>query len=142
MPARCSSLPSSAILPRLLAAGLVLSGYSGSLSAQTPVLLELNGGSGPLAGAEPREFHRTASGLIYFSACTPEHGCEPWRSDGTEAGTQLLRDVRPGTASRVPSASAAMPADNWSTSAPTTAAMAASCGVATATRQAPCWWPI
>ena len=33
---------------------------------------------------------------IYFRACEPATGCEPWTSDGTEAGTAMLLDVFPG----------------------------------------------
>lgn len=40
--------------------------------------------------------------LVYFSACTNDHGCEPWVSDGTETGTRLLQDVAPGSASSYP----------------------------------------
>lgn len=33
---------------------------------------------------------------LLFSACDAAHGCEPWKSDGTRAGTGLLFDVNPG----------------------------------------------
>jgi len=36
---------------------------------------------------------------LFFRGCTPSQGCEPWRSDGTLAGTRLLRELRPGPAS-------------------------------------------
>ncbi|MEZ4684008.1 MAG: hypothetical protein R2932_58350 [Caldilineaceae bacterium] len=32
-------------------------------------------------------------GIVYFPACDYEHGCELWKSDGTSAGTQLVRDI-------------------------------------------------
>jgi ELWxxDGT repeat protein len=32
----------------------------------------------------------------FFVASTPQAGRELWRSDGTEAGTALVRDVLPG----------------------------------------------
>jgi ELWxxDGT repeat protein len=35
-------------------------------------------------------------GRLYFSAWTPASGREFWASDGTAAGTALLRDLRPG----------------------------------------------
>lgn len=35
--------------------------------------------------------------LVFF-ACDAAHGCEPWKSDGTAAGTALLLDVNPGAA--------------------------------------------
>lgn len=43
-----------------------------------------------------------ATGLLYFSAFRSDVGFEPWRSDGTAAGTLLLGDLRPGTASSSP----------------------------------------
>lgn len=41
---------------------------------------------------------------VFFSARTPEHGIEPWVTDGTPAGTRLLRDVQRGTAHSSPHA--------------------------------------
>jgi ELWxxDGT repeat protein len=40
--------------------------------------------------------------VVYFHACTNEHGCEPWVTDGTEAGTRLVADVMPGAGSSNP----------------------------------------
>jgi ELWxxDGT repeat protein len=70
--------------------------------AQTPFRIDLNSGAGPLVGSDPRGLFRAPNGLVYFNACTPEHGCELWRSDGTEAGTQLVKDIRPGAAGSAP----------------------------------------
>ena len=42
---------------------------------------------------------QTMGNSVIFAADDGEHGVEPWRSDGTEAGTVLLRDVAPGLAS-------------------------------------------
>src|SRR4051794_11423610 len=36
------------------------------------------------------------NGAIYYRATDPTHGDELWRSDGTAAGTSLLKDIRPG----------------------------------------------
>jgi ELWxxDGT repeat protein len=43
-----------------------------------------------------------ASGKVYFSATDGEHGLELWESDGTAAGTRLVQDIAPGTASSNP----------------------------------------
>lgn len=37
------------------------------------------------------------NGVLYFTADDGNTGIELWRSDGTAAGTQLVRDIRPGT---------------------------------------------
>lgn len=41
-----------------------------------------------------------AGGRLFFTACTPEQGCEPWSSDGTVAGTAPVGETVPGPESR------------------------------------------
>lgn len=36
------------------------------------------------------------NGTLYFTAQDADHGFELWKSDGTEAGTQLVKDIQPG----------------------------------------------
>ncbi|HEV8199969.1 MAG TPA: hypothetical protein VGS03_08105 [Candidatus Polarisedimenticolia bacterium] len=43
-----------------------------------------------------------AGGVAYFLADDGIHGFEVWRTDGTEAGTLLLKDIVPGSASSWP----------------------------------------
>ena len=50
------------------------------------------GGSFPEAGAA------LPDGTVIFTAIDGIHGREPWRTDGTAAGTFLLRDILPGNA--------------------------------------------
>ncbi|WP_083680887.1 ELWxxDGT repeat protein [Archangium sp. Cb G35] len=47
-------------------------------------------------------FAPLSSGVTLFAASDGLHGSELWRSDGTEAGTSLVRDVAPGLASSTP----------------------------------------
>lgn len=45
-------------------------------------------------------------GVTYFTATDPQHGRELWRTDGTPAGTFLVRDINPGVASSIVNSSA------------------------------------
>ena len=52
-----------------------------------------------------RHDHLPAGGdgrRVYFSATDATHGDELWRSDGTAAGTVLVKDINPGSAGSVP----------------------------------------
>jgi ELWxxDGT repeat protein len=40
--------------------------------------------------------HVESGGMMYFLAEDGEHGIEVWRTDGTDAGTFLLKDILPG----------------------------------------------
>lgn len=42
------------------------------------------------------------AGSAYFTGYSPSTGWELWKSDGTVAGTQLLKDIYPGTAGAFP----------------------------------------
>jgi ELWxxDGT repeat protein len=66
-----------------------------SLSAT--LLLDVNPGS---ANSNSNSF-TPVNGLVYFSA-VDEHGRELWASDGTAAGTYLVKDINPGTTSSNP----------------------------------------
>ena len=39
----------------------------------------------------------TVNGTLFFTANDGENGNELWKSDGTEAGTSLVKDIRPGS---------------------------------------------
>lgn len=43
----------------------------------------------------PREFVSIGT-TVYFTAATAKHGRELWRTDGTESGTRMVKDVWPG----------------------------------------------
>ena len=42
---------------------------------------------------------RVIGSTLYFTAYTAEHGRELWRSDGTEAGTVMVKDINPADSS-------------------------------------------
>lgn len=68
-------------------------------SAGTQMLADINPGS---ANSGPGPF-MNANGVLVFpasdTAAPTPHGSELWTSDGTAAGTVLLKDINPGTAS-------------------------------------------
>jgi ELWxxDGT repeat protein len=43
-----------------------------------------------------------ASGTLYFAATDGTHGTELWQSDGTAAGTVLVKDINPGSSGSSP----------------------------------------
>ena len=58
--------------------------------------------SGPLVyGSSPGSFLEV-DGVSYYSAYAPTFGTELWRTDGTAAGTYMVRDVNPGAQSSIP----------------------------------------
>ncbi len=56
-----------------------------------------------VSGIRPTEL-RSVDDQLFFKACDTEHGCEIWRSDGTEDGTHIVRDVWPGARGGTPEA--------------------------------------
>jgi ELWxxDGT repeat protein len=76
----------------------VCSGCSDSGSRQQVIHTAMSSG-----GAGISYLTRLSSGRLLFSARHPTLGQELWKSDGTEAGTALLKDILPGNESSSPS---------------------------------------
>lgn len=53
------------------------------------------------ASSSPRDF-TVFDGALYFTADDRTHGRELWKTDGTNAGTVMVRDIRPGRAGSNP----------------------------------------
>jgi len=71
---------------------LVLSLSSICIYSQVPYLVkDINEGSYP-SNVRPKIKH---NGILYFSAMDPFAGIEPFVTDGTNEGTQLLKDIDP-----------------------------------------------
>jgi ELWxxDGT repeat protein len=83
-----------ALLPSLLSAAwaqpaFLVKDLGNTLASGAPV------GSPPGIAASSVE----VDGILYFPASDGIHGTELWRSDGTTAGTRMVRDVCPGACS-------------------------------------------
>ena len=44
----------------------------------------------------------TVNGIVYFPADDGVHGLELWKSDGTSAGTTMVKDINPGSGNSFP----------------------------------------
>jgi ELWxxDGT repeat protein len=98
LPALIHRRPGLARWCGLVALVLALCCPAGSLAAATIQPVLSSSGSG-LGG--PSDL-TTLGGILYFGATDGTHGVEPWRSDGTQAGTYMLVDANPGFSSSSP----------------------------------------
>ena len=59
---------------------------------------------GLLAGIYPAspKYLTNVGGTLFFQAYDPTHGYELWKTNGTAAGTALVKDLKPGPASSYP----------------------------------------
>ncbi len=72
-------------------------------AAGTQLLKDINPGG--VSGFDDTETDLSTvilNGKLYFTAATATTGSELWVTDGTSAGTNLLKDLNPGVASSVP----------------------------------------
>jgi ELWxxDGT repeat protein len=77
---------------------------SDGTAAGTVLVKDINPGTdsfGYAYGSYPDEL-TNVNGLLYFSAYEDVHGRELWQSDGTAAGTVMVKDINPGSADSAP----------------------------------------
>jgi ELWxxDGT repeat protein len=65
-------------------------------TATTALVTDLRPGPGSAAPQFLTPIVTAVGDALVFAADDGEHGVEPWRSDGTAAGTRLLGDIHPG----------------------------------------------
>jgi ELWxxDGT repeat protein len=61
----------------------------------TSLVKDIDAGSGDSYGGGPRSL-TAVGGTLFFTADDGVHGTELWKSDGTKAGTVMVRDIFPG----------------------------------------------
>jgi ELWxxDGT repeat protein len=71
---------------------------SDGTSAGTTMVKDIRpGATGSFSSLYPHKLENV-NGVVYFTADDGVHGLELWKSDGTSAGTELVKDVFPGAA--------------------------------------------
>jgi ELWxxDGT repeat protein len=75
---------------------------SDGTEAGTVLVKDINPGSDGSLHASNFQFGANVNGTVFFSADDGAIGFELWKSDGTTAGTVLVKDISPGSASSDP----------------------------------------
>jgi ELWxxDGT repeat protein len=79
---------------------LAMLAMTGALAAQSPIT-DINALPPTIPSSSPTNYV-TIGGTTYFSANDGVNGVELWKTDGTTAGTVMVRDINPGSASSSP----------------------------------------
>jgi ELWxxDGT repeat protein len=75
---------------------------SDGTAAGTHIVKDIKAGAGSSAFATTTYGLTAVGNTAYFAADDGVHGPELWRSDGTKAGTRLVKDINPGSAGSGP----------------------------------------
>lgn len=75
---------------------------SDGTGAGTVFVKDINPGATGSNGFTTAPYMTNVNGILYFSADDGVHGVELWRSDGTEAGTYLVKDIVAGAVGATP----------------------------------------
>src|SRR5688572_28205318 len=81
--------------------GLFLLSSCLAWSQSVSVLKDIHTGTNS-SGSNPSNF-TNVGGTIFFTATDPERGTELWKTDGTGAGTVVVKDINQGSGSSSPS---------------------------------------
>jgi ELWxxDGT repeat protein len=76
---------------------------SDGTTAGTVMLKDINAGTASSYPASYPFIRADVNGLLFFRAFDATNGFELWKSDGTPAGTMLVKDIQPGSSSSSPS---------------------------------------
>jgi len=80
---------------------MVVGLYPSAVLTQEPFLVkDINQGIIPGRGSDPAAMTEM-NGVLFFTADDGVHGRELWRSDGSEQGTLLVKDIRSGSSSSI-----------------------------------------
>jgi ELWxxDGT repeat protein len=93
---------------RILATAAVALLFVSQVSAQGVPVVRLVKDINPGTDGSDAAAFVTLNGLVYFRANDGSHGFELWRTDGTEAGTELVIDLNPGPLNGFPDGIAAV----------------------------------
>lgn len=76
--------------------------FSVTASSSIHQTCDVSNGSGTVSGSDISNVAISCRKIAYFAGTDATHGSELWRTDGTEAGTYMLKDINVGSLSSAP----------------------------------------
>jgi ELWxxDGT repeat protein len=89
--------------PKLPRVTWLLSILVASLGISQPAAASMIVDANPDGATYPQGF-TTVNGVVVYAATDPLHGWELWKTDGTAAGTGIVKEIEPGTSGSFPAA--------------------------------------